>query len=207
MTVSSPSFHKICWYLVCLLFVMGVSSCQTSPWDKATFDPNLPQHPIYRKLDKEKEIFSAYRYLHGLDTNRKRTSDVRYIEEGGRIRIDDEIAGRNECRAYLKSDTLYLSIGHGDGFTSSGFSITYHGGRFYTETHHFADSLPIESVEPTQEIVYQKLTLDKPAYRAADSLYGYIDFKVIETDSDKYKVGYIGKGYFRAKVTDTLTIR
>jgi hypothetical protein len=57
-----------------------------------------------------------------------------------------------------------------------------------------------DEIEPTHKLIYQKLTLDKPNYKLGDSLYGKIEFKSIETDSNGETKEHFGKGNFRTKV-------
>ena len=132
----------------------------------------------------------------------KRTSDVAYFG-GHKLNLeDDKYSKLNNCRAYFfHSDTLSINIGIGNGFGGQGFIISYKNKNFYTHPYFWTDVIIEGEVEPKYEIVYQKLTLDKPTYSLGDSLYGYIDFKSVETDNYMNTIKHFGKGYFRTKIT------
>jgi hypothetical protein len=110
-------------------------------------------------------------------------------------------AKHNNCRAYFyKSDTLSIDIGFGTGFGGKGFVINYKNSTFYTQAYFSTDDIIVGAIEPTHKIIYQKLNLDKPNYNAGDSLFGYIEFKSVETSHDCERTEHFGKGNFRAEV-------
>ncbi|WP_209143716.1 MULTISPECIES: hypothetical protein [Niastella] len=165
-------------------------------WSNATFDNNILKVPVYAQLDKQKELFSM---LEKQDSLSKRTSDVEY--SSGQA-MSAEYLKFNNCRAhYYHSDTLSINIGIGTGFGGKGFIILYKDGKFYTKPYFFTDVITGEP-DPTYKIVYQKLILDKTAYKTGDSLYGYINFQSIETDNNRVKTEHWGKGYFRTRITE-----
>jgi hypothetical protein len=160
-------------------------------WNDVTFDATISRAPVYTQLDKQKEFFSAHEEQ---DSLLKKTSAVKYVS--GEMKVE----GTNNCRAYFhRSDTLRIDIGIASGLGAVGFNIKYKDRKFYTEPYYFTDVITDEP-DPTYKIVYQKLTLDKSAYKPGDSLYGYIIFKSIETDHNNNKTEHSGKGYFRTIV-------
>jgi hypothetical protein len=156
------------------------------------------QNSIYKELDEQPELFSALEFR---DSVMKRTSDVAYFT-GHRTNLqNDQWSKFNNCRAYFfHSDTLTINIGMGNGFGGSGFIINCKNGRFYTEPYFSTDVVVVGEVGPTYKIVYQKLILDKKSYSLGDSLYGFINFKSIETDNKNNKTEHFGNGYFRTRV-------
>lgn len=169
-------------------------------WNLATFDPKICKAAIYAQLDKQEEIYSAFVIP---ETLTKRTSDVEYstgkksVSEFNNLKV-------NNCHAYFyQSDTLFINIGIGNGFTSQGFLIKFKDKKFYTEPYYFTDLIIPDEPEPKFKIVYQKLILNNPTYKFGDSLFGYIDFKAIETVKGNKTKEHWGKGYFRARVTET----
>jgi hypothetical protein len=186
-------------YLHLLTFIfISTASCISKKdppvWNNATIDATISKSPAYIELDKQKEFFSFHEKQ---DSLLKKTSEVKYVSKN----INSE--GFNNCRAfYNKSDTLWIDIGIATGFTATGFNIKYKDKTFYTQPYYFTDVITDEPA-PNYKIAYQKLTLDKSVYKPGDSLYGYINFKSIETDNNNNRSEHLGKGYFRAKVKAT----
>ncbi|XWW44941.1 hypothetical protein JYG30_19715 [Fibrella sp. USSR17] len=155
---------------------------------------------VYEQMENENEVFS---FGENQDLSMKRTSSVAYFTKGHMNYSDSSFARLNNCRAYfLKNGILIINIGIGDGFSNRGFMIHHNGKQFYTEPYHSTDVVIPDEPEPVYEIVYQKLTLDKPVYEVGDSLYGNIDFKAIEIDREGSEFSHDGKGYFRTKVNE-----
>lgn len=186
-------------YLLLLTFLsILTASCISKKehpvWNDATFDATIKNAPGYTQLDKQKEFFSAHE---DQDSIAKKSSGVKYVSG------DMNIEGYNNCRSYYhQSDTLRIDIGIATGLGATGFIINYKNKKFYTEPYNFMDIITDEP-DPTYKIVYQKLTLDKSAYKPGDSLYGYIIFKSIETDHNNNKTEHSGKGYFRTRIKAT----
>ena len=188
---------------ICLILtVVFLTNCdhknnrenEINQWDEINVDPSISKNSIYRQLDKEEEIFSAFEE----GSLMKRTSDVEYF---GREKLYKNLSKFNNCRAFFfKSDTLSINIGISSGHAGDGFIIKYKGKKFYTEPYSWTDAIMIGEDGPKYEIVYQKLTLDKISYKVDDSLYGKIEFKSIETSEHFGKTEHFGKGSFRTKV-------
>lgn len=185
-----------------LLYVFFLSSChdknQYHKWDSVVIDPTIVQNDAYNQLDREKEFFSV---LEKQDTLAKRSSGVLYFTKGHVNLSDSNSAKLNTCRAYyFHDDTLSINIGIGNGFAGWGFIIKYIDNKFYAEPYYSTDVIMEGELEPVYEIIYQKVTLDKPNYKVGDSLFGKIDFKAIEIEPDNTKIEHTGNGYFRTKV-------
>ena len=179
-----------------------LSNCQNKKqndqWDAVTINSAVSRDSIYKELDKHAELFSA---LETHDSFMKRTSDVTYYGGHKENLLDSSYAKFNNCRAYYyHSETLSINIGIGNVLGGEGFIINYKNNRFYTEPYYLTDVIVSPEFIPTYKIVYQKLILDKPFYSVGDSLYGYIDFKSVETDKNGNAKEHVGKGYFRTKV-------
>ena len=186
--------------IIVTIILSALSSCNSiERWGEVVIDPKLSRASIYKELDGQKEIFSAFEKW---DPSISRSSDVAYYS--GHEKLDSQHAKFNNCRAFyfskLHSDTLLINIGIGNGFGGHGFIIKYRKGKFYTEPYVSTDVVYEDMVEPVYKVIYQKLTLDKSGYEVGDSLFGRIDFKSIEKDGLKTKED-VGKGYFRTQVT------
>lgn len=198
------TLRKVISFALLFFIVAYGSGCQSkmqsSQWENANIDPTIAKNAAFEQLDIESEVFS---FGENLDTSRKRTSGVAYFTEGHVNLTDSSSTRLNNCRAYfLKSDILNINIGIGSGFGGWGFIIHYKDRKFYTEPYYSTDVVIPDEPEPDFEVVYQKLTLDKPAYKLGDSLYGKIDFKAIETNQEGNKFNHSGKGYFRTIVRE-----
>jgi hypothetical protein len=170
-----------------LLIIIGLLSCKNKNliyWSSVTFDTNILQSPVYKKLDQEKEYNNRF----NLDSSRKlKSSDVIY--KGSK---------KYNCYAYFDhQDTLKISIGHNPGIDSwSGFEIRYCGDKFHTEI--ISDGMHMPSDDECQpQILYQDLILDKHRYTVGDSLFGKIEFNIKTKCSETISSGV---GYFRTKI-------
>jgi len=182
--------------LLAILCVCGCHKRQHAQWDIAGIDTTIAENVAYRQLDREKEIFSV---AEDPDTSIKRSSGVAYFTKGHINLTDSNSARLNNCRAYFfRHDTLTINIGVGDGFGGWGFLISFKNKRFSTEPY-FVTDIGIPD-NPVYDIVYQSLVLDKPQYKAGDSLYGKIDFKCFEANGFRRRIEHSGKGYFRTKI-------
>ena len=193
--------------LVFILIVILFSFCKqkdaefknTQKWEEFNIDNKISDNEIFKKLDKEKEIFSALER----DTLMRKTTDVAYINNRNPSYDMTEYSKINNCRAYFwKKDTLSINIGISDGFSGSGFIILIKNKKFYTEPYLSTDVIIEGEKESEYKIIYQKLTLNNSNFKNGDSIYGKIDFKSIETDNQNTVLNHTGVGYFRAKVKE-----
>ena len=192
--------RNLALYLLCTGGLLFCSSKKVNnQWDIVEIDSTIPKNSIYRFLDTQQEIILG---LVETDSLMKKSSDVMYNVSNQQNLEQEKHLNNNNCRAYFfNSDILSINIGISDGFCGEGFIINYKNKRFYTEPYYFTDVIFLNKVEPTYKIIYQNLILDKPIYSLGDSMYGYIDFKSIETKNGKKLTEHFGKGYFRTKVT------
>src|SRR5260370_35462988 len=92
-------------------------------WSEAKIDDQISYDSVYKLLDKQNEIFSA---LENHDSLMKRTSDVAYFSGEIANLNNFDYCKLNNCRSYfLRSDTLIINIGIGNGFGGHGFIIQY----------------------------------------------------------------------------------
>jgi hypothetical protein len=200
--------NRIKFIFILLFFSVCLTNCicnlKKQKWTDVIIDPEISKDLVFRKLDLQEEVFD---WNENTDSTMKKTSDVYYFI-GKKIDLADEKDSKsNNCRAsFYKPDTLLIVFGIGSPNGGAGFGIYYKNKKFYTEPYRFNDIIIVgkRKIEPTYKIVYQKLTLDKPFYKIGDSLYGKIDFKIIEKNKEnkKRKIEHIGKGYFRTKVKE-----
>ena len=170
---------------------------QTGTWNEIRIDSTIPQSPIYQQLDKQDEILSVGE-TH--DSFPKKTNDVAYFT-GAKINFSDTTYSKQyNCRAYLLTDTLNIDIGFGTGFGGYGFVVSCYNKKFNVRPYLVMDIVDPDTPKPTFEIVYQHLALDKPNYKPGDSLFGKIDFKIMETNHYQSHFQHVAKGFFRAKV-------
>ena len=188
--------QKKLFYLSALLCLVNCTHQKhNAPWATAVIKSDIIHNPVYKELDEQPELFSIFEMG---DTLNKRTSDVAYFSNY-KLNKDGKFSKVNNCRAYmLLSGTLSIGIGIGNGFGGQGFIVKYKNRRFNTEPYYFTDLIIEGEVKPIYKIVYQKLLLDKPSYTMGDSLYGYTEFKSIETENQKHTSEQFGKGYFKS---------
>jgi len=198
----NPSFpNRIKKSSTFIFLVICLFNCKphSSEWENANIDPNISKNSIYAQLNQEREILS---FMEADDPLKKRSSDVSYSCGKKTSSGDDEYNPKdNNCRArFYDQDTLELRIGTGNMESGHGFTIQYKNGKFHVEPYYYNRENIEDTIKPSYKIIYQKLTLDKSTYKDGDSLYGYIDFKSIETNKNKEE--HFGKGSFRAKIKE-----
>jgi hypothetical protein len=168
-------------------------------WSSINIDTGIAKSPVYKMLDKQKDIFTPFES--STDTLRRKTSNVSYRNNRDRNINDTTYARLNNCRSYFKNDTLKINIGRSSGFAWDGFIINCYNKQFNILPYHGFDGMIFDdSQEPTTfKVLNQSITLDRHAYRLGDSVYGKVNFKIIETTAGQ-KITHVGYGYFRAKV-------
>src|SRR5438552_1246508 len=118
-----------------VIFLLSNCNNQDEQWNKIIVDPNLSQDSVYRRLEREDEIFSILEK----DTLMRRTSDVEYLSGNTNY---GKYSKMNNCRAFFyKSDTLTINVGISNGFSGSGFFIKYNKNKFFTEPYYFDDDI------------------------------------------------------------------
>ncbi|RYZ92731.1 MAG: hypothetical protein EOP47_30045 [Sphingobacteriaceae bacterium] len=104
------------------------------------------------------------------------------------------------CKAWMKSDTLFINVGSWDGYTGGGFTINYINRNFVLEPYYsqHTDAGP-DPHPPVFTIIYCDLKLDKPVYTAGNMVHGYVDFKIKERHYGK-TIMHTARGYFRDRI-------
>ena len=99
--------------LVFILVLILFSFCKqkdaeiktTQKWEEFNIDNKISEKEIFKKLDKEKEIFSALER----DTLMRKTTDLAYINNRNPSYDMTKYSKMNNCRAYFwKKDTALL---------------------------------------------------------------------------------------------------
>lgn len=199
---NRSSYSRTILLIAACIIISTALSCQDKKqverWDIVNIDPQISGHSVYKRLDKENELFSAHEKQ---DSSIKRSSDVAYTKTGKDITPNINYLKFNNCRSFFfHSDTLTINIGIGDGLGGQGFVIRYKNNKFYTEPYFITDVIVRGEPSSTYELEYQRLTLNKSGYKIGDSLYGRIDFKSIETRK-RERIIHTGNGYFRTRVS------
>lgn len=188
--------------LLYVFLCIGCNKAADRKWEEATIDPAIAHDTVYHRLDKLSEIH--YGFVPP-DSSARRSSDVTYFNDNPDVINWDKYSRSNNCRAYFyKSDTLLITIGNESPFYGEGFTIYYKAKRFFVEPFSYIDYVIVGAPEPSYEVVYQNVSLNKATYAVGDSLYGSVDFKSIETTGDGVKRQHIGKGLFRAKIAEVV---
>lgn len=185
--------------LICLFACEQKSNTKpksVQKWDYAKYNSKISLNPIFEKLDQEKELYGIF---DSKDSILKRSSSVAYFSKA-----EDTIGNKyyrfNKCKARMTTDTLYINIGMGSGFSGSGSQIKYFKKKFYIEPYHWTDASIGKEFESTYKLNWQSLILDKVEYKIGDSIFGRIEFESIEIDFNKKQTIKKGKGYFRGEI-------
>jgi len=194
------------FFSVCLLFIAcgkpGIKE------DEISVQPDIVNNPIYTKLDKQGEPVDEI----GWDTSKlkSRTTDLFYDNDNKPF-VDTTNARKNRCWAYIDSGILKINIGYSYGFGATGFDIICTNNNYNIVPYQTTDQPGKAKNNPTYQIIKQKLILNKSRYMVGDSIFGYVNFQLIENKNTRYndgkvdsiiyqKITHIGKGYFRGKV-------
>lgn len=190
---------------ICLLF----TSCNKPDIEegKIVIQPDIVSNPVYTKLNKQQDIQEFAPFV-----IKPKTSDVSYVNNRNGSLTDTTYARFNNCKPYIKDGKLIILIGLSNGFTASGFDIKCDNSKFRIVPYYSTD-LIIEGIETVSSynIIQQQVILNKDKYILGDSIFGYVDFKLIENEKTIYKhefpdkieeqkITHIGKGYFRGKI-------
>lgn len=181
----------------CLLTCLCFTACTNAQSKKAfiIIQPDIINNAVYKKLDKGKEPTDILVY--GDKKMKPKTSDVFYLNSkyGG---LKDTTHARDyTCQAYIKDGYLTISIGMGSMFGGFGFDIKCTNEKYSIEPYEWSDAEMVgKHRKPSFKVIKQNLILNKNRYILGDSIFGKVDFKIIE---DK-KITHIGNGYFRGKV-------
>lgn len=194
--------YKLRFYFIgCLLLLASCKHKQFEKpvWNTISLEPSIAKSPIYKALDKQKDFRTMFDV--GADASRPKSSNVSYRNNRNRSITDTTFARLNNCRSYLVNDTLNINVGINSGFASDGFIIKCYERQFTVLPYYQTDAILLDDGrKPTTfKVLNQSVTLNKPAYRLGDSVYGKVSFKIIETTAGR-KITHIGYGYFRAKV-------
>ena len=191
---------------VCLLF----TSCSPPGIEEGHIivQPDMVNNPVYKKLAKQKD----FRDFTPDTTTFPKTSDVSYVNNRDRRLNDTTYSKFNKCKPYIENGKLIINIGLNSGFTGTGFEINCDHAKFHIIPYYYTDMIMggVETVS-SYNIIQQKLILNKSKYVLGDSIFGYVDFKLIENEKTIYKedfpdkienrkITHIGKGYFRGKI-------
>jgi hypothetical protein len=185
--------------LFSIAICIGFISCNTADKlrnDDIVIQADIAKNPVYKKLDNEKD-YPEVGYYAG-----PKSSDVRYLNDRYQKLTDTTKARNYNCKSFFHGDTLSIIIGIGSGDEGSGFIIDCKDKLFSIKPYYFTDNIITGQAEPTYETINQSLYLDKTPYKIGDSIYGKVNFKVIEHSGQK--VVHIGDGYFRAKIIKEL---
>jgi hypothetical protein len=184
-------------FLTISLFI-GCKNSHTEQCNAVLVNSGFSKDNTYVLMDTRREL----RTFPAQDPTQKRSSMVSLLIGKKHNRQDSLNSSYNICTAYFsKSDTLHIDIGLRGPFGGTGFKISYHNSRFYTEGYQYSDAVYQGKLDKPQHwVIHQKLILDRRNYKIGDSLYGYIDFKAMARNELGDTIIYNGKGKFRAKV-------
>lgn len=189
---------RIFLYICALSMMLSCQKDKETNWTAANIDNTISKRPGVLQMDKEELPFLSNQI------NVKRASNL--LEYIGKA-ADDRGANceysyiQYECKAHLyNSQLIAINIGLNSYFGGSGYNVEYCKNAFRVEPYSYSD-IPLETKqESVLKIIHQELVLNKSQYVVGDSLFGKINFQIIETKESE-KNQYCLKGYFRTVVT------
>lgn len=184
-----------------VLLFLGLLSCKKQKdqyWSEVDFDAKISSNPAFSKMDEEGFV--------SLRDNPKirKTSDVRYNEKDlnrtDNLNMDNTFENFVCSANFNNSDTLSVDIGLHSWFSASGFVLSFFNRSFNAQPYSYTDVVLEKKTRPTYKILSQKLTLNKSKYMIGDSLYGSVEFSILETNG-KLQTRHAANGFFRTKIT------
>lgn len=187
-------------FFICIL--MFLFSCNRFEnklvWEEIKYDKNL------KNLDAFKDMNTGYYYnpFFG-DTNRyKKTCNIYHAII--REKKKDMYATESEnyyCSAKIYHDTLFISIGRNDGFTSDGLKINIVQKKFSIYPYSTSDNLSEEKEVTPSKVDGQHLVLTKTNYIKGDSIFGQFYLKMMYKPEDReFDSNDYWSGEFKCKI-------
>ncbi|MCE7040896.1 hypothetical protein [Dyadobacter sp. CY312] len=188
---------RIFLYICALSMTLSCQKDKDVHWSDANIDNNISKSFGILQMDKEELPFLSNQI------NVKRTSNLlEYAEKA----LDDNginceySYSQYECKAQLhNSEFVTIDIGQHSYFGGRGYNVEYCKNAFRVEPYSYSDISAGTEEKSVLKIIHQELLLDKLQYVVGDSLFGKINFQIIET-KDSEKNQYCLKGYFRTVV-------
>jgi hypothetical protein len=182
--------------LAVITCIVMLAACGKNDQSNFVVDPDIKENAIYKQLDNERD--AKERFI--LDTiPQTKTSGVFYVNDRDSTTADSSLARNFNCVVYLKADTLQIDIGKGTGYGGRGFVIACNDEQFAITPYYSTNVIKLYEPTSTFNVLQQYLALSKEKYNAGDSIFGKVQFKIIEQDGEQ-KITHTAEGYFRSKV-------
>ena len=186
-------------------------SCQNDNsekgWKEIEVYDKLSKNPVFVKMKQMPEIIDLYYKNDFLLT---RSAKVTYLRSRDKDFLEEYVDTVFNANVIIPHrDSLMVRISFSDGWAGNGVLLHIKRNQFNTNVFEFSDTQVVDEfgnvIEPklTTKIYNQKLILDKHAYEVGDSIYGKINFnlmQVVDLQGIKDAFYYKGAGYFRAKI-------
>jgi len=191
-------FMKMFLYFCMLIMMLSCQKDKDVHWTAFRIDNTISKRPGILQMDEEElpslsNQISVRRTCHLLEYTGKT------VDDGG-TNCEYSYSQYN-CKAQLhNSELITINIGLNSYFGGSGYNVEYWNNAFHSEPYSYSD-IPLETEqESVLKIIHQELVLNKSQYAVGDSLFGKINFQIIETKGSE-KMQYCLKGYFRTIVS------
>ncbi len=197
-----------------LLMVSVIFSCKKSTeekdertWSEIEVYDKLSDNPVFLRMKQMPEIIDVFEEQDSLLTRSAKVNYVSSRDDNFLEQRTDTIFNANAIIPHR--DSLIINISFSNGFSGGGIKLHIKRNRFNTDVFEFTDIITLDGfgkvVEPklTTKVYNQKLILDKHAYEIGDSIYGKMNFTLMQiTDFMERKDTFYhkGAGYFRTKI-------
>ncbi len=187
---------------ILLVFFLIFSNCSKS---RVSDDTTI-------KIDKMIKNDTAFDYLNRnnqkfiikgpYNQDKKRTVLIDYYKKECKdCRDFDELYEYYQTNAMIdKYDSLNIKISVEGGLSGSGFFIKCKNKKFKVLLHTFDDQSGTKF--SSYRILHQNLVLNKAAFVVGDSIYGKINFEILENSKFRGEIRHKFQGYFVTKIND-----
>lgn len=190
---------KISILLVFFLIFSNCSKSQISDDTTIKIDKMIKKDTVFNYLSRNNQKFIV---KEPYNLNKKRTILIDYYKkECEDCRNFDELYEYYQAKAIVdKDNSLNIKISIEGGLSGSGFFIKCKNKKFEVLLHTFDDQSGTKFTNC--KILYQNLVLDKATFVVGDSIYGKINFDILENSKMRGEIRHKFQGYFVAKINE-----
>lgn len=186
------------------IIIQALTSCKKenliAGYDSIIFDKTIEENQIFRKFDDSLEFDFGYRFL-VIELNQKRSNNlIINTDLGGKKNMYNEF---NSQSFFIndfndsKTDTLLIRISNFDGYSGNGLHIKKYQDQFKVEYSEPSDVVVQNKKKDFIKIIESKLILNHKSPKINDSIFGYVELKMIKNEET-----INAEGFFRCKIKE-----
>ncbi|MPS64002.1 MAG: hypothetical protein DI622_04985 [Chryseobacterium sp.] len=190
---------KIFSLLAFFLIFFNCSKSQISDDTTIEIDKTIKKDTVFGYLSRNNQKFII---KEPYDQNKKRTVFIDYYKKECNVCRDfNELYEYYQAKAIFdKDNSLNIKISVEEGLSGSGFFIKCKNKKFKVLLHTFDDQSGTKF--SNCRILHQNLVLNKANFVVGDSIYGKINFEILENSEFRGEIKHKFQGYFVTKISE-----